>query len=152
MTDQLPATPAIPSASAARRPLIRRLYVALGVISILLLAGLFIWGLVVVGRNFGLQVEVIRDLFIIVLALESCLFGIALLIMLVMLIRLVNTVEFEIKPILQKTNETVSTVRGTTQFISQNLVRPTITASSYVAGVRQGVKTLFGDPKRNLPD
>lgn len=151
MINELPTSPITPPA-APRRPLVRRLYVTLGVISVVVLAGLFIWGLVVVARNFGLQVEVIRDLFIIALALESCLFGIALLIMLVMLIRLVNTVEFEIKPILEKTNETVSTVRGTTHFISQNLVRPTITASSYVAGVRRGVKTLFGDPKHNLPD
>lgn len=137
---------------APRRPLVRRLYMALGVIAILLLAGLFIWGIIALANHYGTQVEVIRDLFIIGLALESCLFGIVLIVMLIMLIRLVNTVEFEIKPILQKTNETLGTVRGTTQFVSQNVVRPTITASSYMAGVRRGVQVLFGNPKKNLPD
>ncbi len=141
-----------PQTVVTRRPLIRQLYVALGVIGVLLLAGLLIWGIILLANHYETQIEVIRDLFIIGLALESCLFGIVLIVMLIMLIRLVNTVEFEIKPILQKTNETLGTVRGTTQFVSHNVVRPTITASSYMAGLRRGVRVLFGNPKKNLPD
>jgi hypothetical protein len=94
--------------------------------------------------------EAVRDVFIIALALESCLFGIVLLLMFIMLIRLINTVEYEIKPILQDTYETVGTVRGTTTFVSKNVVRPVVKVKSYVAGFRGGYKALFGNPKDNL--
>jgi len=67
-----------------------------------------------------------------------------------MVIRLVNMLEFEIKPILERTNETIGMVRGTTVFMGDNVVKPLTTASSYMAGVRKGIKTLFGNPKNNL--
>ena len=70
----------------------------------------------------------------------------------VMVVRLLNMLEFEIKPILEKTNETLGTVRGTTTFVSQNVVQPVTRASSYVAGIRKGIAVLFGDPRKNLPD
>lgn len=98
-------------------------------------------------------IAAIRDILIIVLALESCLFGIIVMLLLVMVIRLVNMLEFEIKPILEKTNETISTLRGTTDFVSKNIVRPTIRARAHAAGVRQALKTfktLFGNPRNNI--
>jgi hypothetical protein len=58
--------------------------------------------------------------------------------------------EFEIKPILHKTNETLGTLRGTSIFVSRNVVGPVTTASSYLAGFRRGIATLFGNPRRNL--
>lgn len=125
-------------------------YVIVGVVVLILLALAFTFGIVVLANNYPNQLASVRDVFIIALALESCVFGIVLLLMLVMLIRLVNTVEFEIKPILRQTNETIGTVRGTTTFVSQNVVRPTVKVKSYVAGVRSGFKSLFGNPKNNL--
>ena len=41
----------------------------------------------------------------------------------------------------------VGLIRGTTQFVADSVVEPTIKAKSYVAGVRQGVKALFGPRK-----
>ncbi|MCO5198864.1 MAG: hypothetical protein M9928_10180 [Anaerolineae bacterium] len=135
---------------ADRSELVPRLYVAIGVIIVLLLAALAIWGTLLLASNYAIEVSVIRDLFIIALALESCIFGVIIMIMLIMMIRLVNTVEFEIKPLLQRTNDTVGLIRGTTQFVADSVVEPTIKARSYVAGVRQGVKVLFGQPKDDL--
>lgn len=128
------------------------LYVVIGVVAILVLVGLFIWGLLWLASNSGPEIEAIRDIVIIILALESCIFGIAFILLLIMVIRLVNMIEFEIKPILQKTNETVGTIRGTTQFVSQNVVQPVTKASSYAAGVRRGLSVLFGNPRKNLHD
>jgi hypothetical protein len=34
--------------------------------------------------------------------------------------------------------------------MGDNVVKPLTTASSYMAGVRKGLKTLFGNPKNNL--
>lgn len=142
------ATNQLPS----RQPVVRPLFIGIGVVVILILVGLFIWGMVWLAQNRGPEVEVIRDIFIIAFALESCLFGIVLMLLLIMVIRLVNMLEFEIKPILEQTNETVSLVRGTTGFVSKNVVGPVTIAKSYFAGVRRGFKTLFGDPRKNLPD
>lgn len=131
-------------------PLIPTKYIVIGVIiSLALMIGFFafvLWA----ARYHAATIEALRDIFIIVLALESCLFGIALMILLVMVIRLVNMLEFEIKPILERTNETIGMVKGTTSFVSENVVKPMTTASSYAAGIRQGLKTLFGDPRKNI--
>jgi hypothetical protein len=135
-----------------QQPAVSTAYVVIGIIVALLL-GLGLIALVVwLSSNFPAEIQTIRDIFIIALALESCLFGIILMVMMVMLVRLVNTIEFEIKPILEQTNETIGTVRGTTNFVSQNVVNPVVKATGYVAGFRRGVKVLFGDPRKNLPD
>jgi len=95
-------------------------------------------------------IAAVRDILIIALALESCLFGIVLMLLLVMVMRMVNMLEFEIKPILEKTNETVGTLRGTTTFVSQNVVKPAIRTKAQMAGLRQALKTLFGSPRDNI--
>ena len=142
----------LPDTRQPQKRLVPTIYVVLGVILLLALAGLFTWGIVWLAQNQANNIEAVRDIFIIALALESCLFGIVLLIMLVMIIRLVNMLEFEIKPILEKTNETVGMVRGTSAFVSQNIVKPVTKTTSYIAGVSRGFKALFGNPKKNLRD
>jgi hypothetical protein len=137
---------------AEQKPVVSSVYVIIGVVVALLLGlgliALIIW----LASNYSAEIETVRDIFIIALALESCLFGIILLVMMVMLIRLVNTIEYEIKPILEQTNETIGTVRGTTNFVSKNVVNPVIKTTGYIAGARRGLKVLFGDPRKNLPD
>jgi hypothetical protein len=113
---------------------------------------LFIWLVIWLAGNYAPQIEAIRDIFIIGLAMTSCAFFVVLVLMLIMIIRLVNMLEFEIKPILEQTNETVSTVRGTTAFVSKNVVQPVAITAGYIAGVRRGLTVLFGEPRRNLPD
>jgi len=138
--------------STPRKRLVPTLYIVLGIILVLALAGLFVWGALWLAQTQATTVEAVRDIFIIALAMESCLFGIVLVILLVMVIRLVNMMEFEIKPILEKTNETVGMVRGTTVFVSDNVVKPVTTVNSYIAGVRRGLKALFGKPDKLLHD
>ena len=125
-------------------------YVVIGVIIAVVISLVSIVGIIYMAANYALEMAALRDIMIIALALESCIFGIALMILLVMVIRLVNMLEFEIKPILERTNETIGMVRGTTVFMGDNVVKPLTTASSYVAGVRKGLKTLFGNPKNNI--
>lgn len=137
----------------AQQPeIIPRAYVIIGVIVAVVAVVLLVLGVVWLATTQGAKMEALRDMMIIVLALESCLFGIVLMLLLLMIIRLVNMLEFEIKPILEKTNETLGTVRGTTTFVSDHVVKPVSRVSGYVAGFRSGVRTLFGDPRRNMPD
>lgn len=129
---------------------IPRKYVIGGVILLLVLALLTIGVSIFIASRFSVTLDQIVDLFIIALALEACVFGIVLILMLLMVIRLVNTVEFEVKPILEKTQDTIGMVRGTTQFMGDNVVKPSIAATSYIAAARRGLQVLFGDPKKNI--
>ncbi|MGQ9490832.1 MAG: hypothetical protein ACUVR4_09410 [Anaerolineae bacterium] len=88
--------------------------------------------------------EVARDIAIIVLAIESIVIGILLAVLVVQVIRLVRLLREEVLPILNSTQETVSTVRGTATFMSDHLVQPIVKVSSYAAGARQAVNVLFG--------
>jgi hypothetical protein len=79
----------------------------------------------------------VRDIFIIFMALESLLIGLVLIILVIQLARLINLLQNEIKPIMDSTNETVSTLRGTATFLSDNLVEPVIKLNEYLAGFKQ---------------
>src|SRR5690606_29884926 len=93
---------------------VKPVYIVLAVILVVALLVGTVWGIVWLASTQAAAIEAVRDVLLIALALESCLFGVVLLFMLLMIIRLVNMLEFEIKPILEKTNETVGTIRGTT--------------------------------------
>lgn len=125
-------------------------YIVIGVIVLLVVGVAFAAFLAYLAINFADTIVIVRDIFIIALGIMSCLSGIVLILLLISIIRLINMLEFELKPILLKTNDTLGTIRGTTAFMSDNVMRPVTTASSYMAGVRRGVQTLFGDPRRNL--
>ena len=147
----LPATtePSVSQEASDRRaPLIPIGYVIAGVVVTLVVAVLSTALLVYLANNYADTILVLRDIFIIALGLMSCLSGVVLILLLIAVTRLINMLEFELKPILMKTNETLGTIRGTTVFMSQNVVRPMTTASSYMAGIRRGVNTLFGNPRR----
>jgi hypothetical protein len=136
----------------SQKSLIPTLYVVGAVVIVLVLAALLIWAIVWGAQRYPVEIATVRDIFIIALALSSCLFTITLMLLLIMVVRLVNMLEFEIKPILEQTNETVRTVRGTTAFVSRNVVRPVAKAGGFLAGVRRGLKVLVGNPRDNLPD
>jgi len=125
-------------------------YIVLGSVAVVVLLLAIVAVVLYLASTYPAEIEAIRDILIIALALQSCIFGVILVIMLMMMVRLVNMLEFEIKPILERTNETVGMVRGTTTFVSKNVVSPVTTAAAYAAGVRRALKVLFGDPRKNL--
>jgi predicted PurR-regulated permease PerM len=89
----------------------------------------------------------IRDVFIIVMALESVFVGLVLVILMIQLARLINLLQNEVKPILDSTNETISNLRGTTEFLSSNLAEPIIKLNEYLAGL-QKITEIFGFKRR----
>ncbi len=140
------------TSSRPQQQLIPTIYAVIGIVVVIIMTIGLIVGILYLARTYPAELEALRDVFIIALALESCIFGVVLMLMLIMLIRLVNTVEFEIKPILEQTNETIGTVRGTSIFVSRGVIRPVVKITSVVAGVRRGAKALLGNPRKNLPD
>lgn len=116
-------------------------------------AGVVILLLLIIGAVYGMVTHpvattVIRDIAIIVLALITLVTGILLAVLIFQVQSLIALLREEIYPILRSVNDTASTVRGTTTFVSDTVVTPVIKAASYVSGVRQTVKTLFKSPSR----
>ncbi len=85
----------------------------------------------------------IRDIFIIFMAFESLVIGVSLVVLIIQIASLINLLQNEVKPILAATNETVNTLRGTTAFLSENLVSPVIKLNSSIAGLRRFLE-IFG--------
>ena len=85
---------------------------------------------------------VVRDLAIILLAVESLFIG-GMLIVLIWEIRgLAKMLREDIKPIIDSADETVRTMRGTTTFVSENVVNPVVRVSSFASGVLQALRIL----------
>jgi len=95
----------------------------------------------------GAPSERICDIFIIFMALESLLIGAALIVLIVQFASLINLLQNEIRPILDATNETVNHLRGTTEFLGENMVEPVIKVSTYLAGMKRMLE-LFGVKKK----
>ena len=109
------------------------LYILIAVV----LIGLIVTGIILLTKAGAEATSQVRDIFIIFLALESFVIGVVLVILVVQITTLVNLVQNEIKPILKSTTETINTLKGTTQFLSQNLVDPVIKVNSYTAGMKR---------------
>lgn len=89
-------------------------------------------------------VGLLRDAAIIFVAFETLLIGVLLIILMVQVQSLVMLLRDEIKPMLEAANETLATVRGTTQFVSHNVVSPVIKWSGYLTGLRRIVREISG--------
>lgn len=119
----------------------RRIMIVVGVVVVLILAALIAFLVFLLTANPGTTAQ-IRDVFIIFMALESLLVGLVLVILVIQIARLTNLLQNEIKPILESTNETISTLRGTTTFLSDNLVQPVIKLNEYLAAISQFVSII----------
>ena len=77
----------------------------------------------------------IRDVFIIVVALESLVIGVALIVLIVQLASLINLLQNEVRPILKATSDTVNNLRGTAEFLGENVIEPVVQLNGYLAGL-----------------
>jgi len=109
-----------------------------GVVLILVLLGVAIFFLM----QPTAPTDKIRDVFIIVVALESLVIGVALIVLIVQLASLINLLQNEVRPILNATTETVNTLRGTAEFLGENLVEPVIKLNGYLAGLKRMLELL----------
>jgi len=114
--------------------------IGLSVVAVLILA-LFVVAVIYLLQP-GAPTETIRDVFIIFMALEFLVVGLALIVLIVQLARLINLLQNEVRPILESTSETAHTLRGTATFLSDNLVQPVIRANSYMAALRRLLKMV----------
>lgn len=107
------------------------------IVSVIIVIGLVVGGAFLLMAQDVAVTAQIRDVFLIFMALESLVIGVALVILMVQLAVLINMLQNEIKPILNSTNETVNTLRGTAAFISNNLSEPIIKLNEYLAAFKR---------------
>jgi len=117
--------------------------VIVGAVILLILLGVAIFFLL----QPGTPTDRIRDIFIIVVALESLVIGVALIVLVLQLASLINLLQNEIRPILNATTETVNTLRGTAEFLGESVVEPVIKLNGYMAGLYRMLE-LMGVKKK----
>ena len=139
--EEVPAPPPQAETEQSQRNIV--VIIVIGIVVLLALLGVAIYFLL----QPGTPTDRIRDIFIIVVALESLVIGVALIILIVQLASLINLLQNEVKPILHATNETVNTLRGTSEFLGENLVEPVIKVGGYVAGMKRMLE-LMGNRKK----
>lgn len=86
-----------------------------------------------------------RDISIIMVAISSIFVFILLAVLIWQVWRLTKMIQTEIKPILDDTKETMGAVRGTSVFVSENVVTPVTNVSSKIVGARRTLQVLTAD-------
>lgn len=117
--------------------------VVIGAVILLVLLGAAIYFLL----QPATPTDKIRDIFIIVVALESLVIGVALVVLIVQMASLINLLQNEVRPILKATNDTVNNLRGTAEFLGENVVEPVIKMNGYMAGLYRMLE-LMGVKKK----
>jgi len=117
----------------------RRLFL-FGAVLVLLLVAVGI-GLFLLSRNEAMT-STARDIFLILLALEFMVGGVAVIVLAVQIARLTLLLEMEIRPMLENANDTLDTLRGTTLFLSESLVEPVVKLQSSLAAIQRVLEVL----------
>ena len=115
-----------------KKYLIAGILVAIVLIVLMVLATIYL-----VDETHQQRTEQIRDVFIIFLALQSLVIGIAMVVLIVQLSSLINLLQNELRPIINSTSETVNTLKGTAKFMSDNLAEPVIKLNQYAAMLKR---------------
>jgi|UniRef100_A0A7C4KIL8 hypothetical protein len=116
------------------------------IIGLVVVLAVIITGVVLLLRADNDTTARVRDVFIIFMALESLVIGVALVILIVQLATLINLLNNEIRPIIHATNDTVNTIKGTVVFLSDNLSEPVIKLNETMAAIAKFFQIVW--PRR----
>ena len=97
------------------------------------------------------MLEVVRDIAIILLALESLVIGIVLIVTLGRLRELLMVLRDEVTPLLKSLQDTAQTVRGTANIVGNAVVNPLIRVNSVSTGIVRGILRFFSFGHRPDP-
>ncbi|HSN94864.1 MAG TPA: hypothetical protein VLR89_07370 [Anaerolineaceae bacterium] len=110
----------------------RTFAIILGILLLLVIAGV-----VFLATQSPTVTQHVRDIFIILLALQMFVIGVALIVLIIQLATLTNLLQNEVRPILHSTSDTVNTLKGTVQFLSDNMTEPVIKLNSSIASLNK---------------
>lgn len=90
------------------------------------------------------RMEIIRNTLMIVVGLELLLIVFALAVLVLQVMRLINLLQNKAKPVLENTQEAVSSAKGTVEFVGNNVTEPVVKAGAFMAGARVFISELGG--------
>jgi hypothetical protein len=88
-------------------------------------------------------IDEVRDIVIILLAVESLIIGGVTLFLLYQMIMLLTLIREELIPLIQSAQDTVNSARGTTVYVSRKIVVPSAKAATTVARLQAMARVLF---------
>ena len=123
----------------AERQMRRRMVligIGIAVIAVLILLGFAV--MIAAG-----VIDEVRDITIILLAVESLISGGVTLFLLYQMIMLLTLIREELIPLIQSAQDTVNSARGTTVYVSRKIVVPSAKAATTVARLQATARVLF---------
>jgi ABC-type protease/lipase transport system fused ATPase/permease subunit len=102
--------------------------------------------LVLLGFAFMIAAGIIgevRDIVIILMAVESLIIGGVTLFLLYQIIMLLTLIREELIPLIQSAQDTVNSARGTTVYVSRKIIVPSAKAASTIARLQAMGRVLF---------
>lgn len=144
MIDETPTSIEAPSEKQPSQGFWQKNKVAIILALGVLVVAIVLIGLVLLAMAYPAGTATVRDIMIIAMAFFSLLIALALIALIYQIAMLTLLLREEIKPLLESANETMDTLRGTTAFMSENIVEPAIQVSSTVSGVRRVLQALIG--------
>ena len=94
----------------------------------------------------------VRDIAIIIVALEILIMNGLLVVLIWQVWRLVKMIGVEMKPVIKDSQETVGTVKGSAEFVSTSFISPLISTSSRLAGILRSVQVIRSELKSSMGD
>ena len=88
-------------------------------------------------------IDEVRDIVIILLAVESLIIGGVTLFLLYQMIMLLTLIREDLIPLIQSAQDTVNSARGTTVYVSRKIVVPSAKAATTVARLQTMARVLF---------
>ncbi len=111
-----------------------------GVVAVLLIA--IIVGLYLLGGDHQAPLERLRDISLVFITIGLVLFVMLMAALVGVMVWLALLIKDRIIPLLEQLTATATRVRGTTEFVSEEVATPIISAFSSVAGWRAMIKTV----------
>lgn len=125
-----------------------KLYIIGGVLVSLLVIGLIIFGLYMLGDDDQSALERFRDIAVILIVLLLLVVTILLAGIAAGLFYLTMQIKDRVIPALEELTATLKRLKGTTDFVTEEAVKPIISMASSIAGVRAMAKTFTERPKK----
>jgi hypothetical protein len=123
-------------------------YIIGGVVAALILFGLIIFGLYTLGDDDQSALERFRDIAVIFIVMLLLVVTILLAGITAGLLYLIMQIKDRVIPALEELIGMLKRVKGTTDFVTEEAVKPIISVASTVAGVRAMAKTFTEKPKK----
>ena len=92
----------------------------------------------------------VRDIAIILVAVEILIMNGLLVVLIWQVWRLVKMIGVEVRPVIKDGQETVGTVKGSAEFVSTSFISPLISTSSRLAGIVRAVQVLRSELKSTM--